>query len=296
MIWHQLKVLSDRGNVQRVEDVLLDCGALSVTLEDSGDQPILEPGVGETPLWSEVTVSALFDPDCDISLITHQFKDQLPNHGFCWETLPDKEWEREWMDKFHPLQCASNLWICPSWSDPPDPKATNLMLDPGLAFGTGTHPTTLLCLQWLAEQPLTNRFLIDYGCGSGILAIAGLLLGADHALCIDNDPQALLATNDNAHRNRINATRFSTGMPDQFDTEPADVLLANILAEPLIKLAPGLASIVKSEGKICLSGILLEQAEQVMAHYQPWFTLDPVVHQENWVRLTGIRNSAQPHA
>ena len=296
MIWHQLKVLSDRGNVQHVEDVLLDCGALSVTLEDSGDQPILEPGVGETPLWPEVTVSALFDADCDLSSITSQLADQLPHHTIHWENLPDKDWEREWMDNFHPIHCASNLWICPSWAEPPDPKATNLMLDPGLAFGTGTHPTTLLCLQWLAEQSLANKLLIDYGCGSGILAIAGLLLGAEHALCIDNDPQALLATNDNAERNGINAAHFSTGLPDQLEPEPADVLLANILAEPLIKLAPKLASLVKTKGNICLSGILLEQAEQVMANYQPWFNLDPVVQQDNWVRITGIRNSAQPHA
>ena len=205
------------------------------------------------------------------------------------EILEDKDWVREWMDQYQPVKLSDRLWICPSWREPVDPDAANLILDPGLAFGTGTHPTTHLCLQWLAQAKTEGKTVIDYGCGSGILAIAALLLGAESALAIDNDPQALTATQDNASRNQIAPKRLTVTLPRDNYPASADILLANILAQPLIELAGVIAGLVKPSGQLALSGILESQWQDVAAAYSPWFELnDPVIEAE-WVRLNGIR-------
>jgi ribosomal protein L11 methyltransferase len=194
------------------------------------------------------------------------------------------------MDDFKPLRFGDRLWIVPSWHDAPDPHAANLLLDPGLAFGTGTHPTTALCLEWLDGQDVTSRQVIDYGCGSGILGLAALLLGADHVIGVDTDPQALEASRENARRNKVEEDRLDLFLPGDEPDTMADIMLANILAQPLIGLAPKLAAKVKPGGDIVLSGILSNQAREVMEAYEPWFIMDEPEQREEWIRLTGRRN------
>jgi ribosomal protein L11 methyltransferase len=289
MPWLQLRITSQRQQAQSIEDGLLDAGALSVTLEDNADQPILEPGLGETPLWDSTRITGLFDATVDTQKIDQQLTALLTNTESRWELLEDKDWEREWMANYHPIQCGNRLWICPSWQTPPAPEAVNLLLDPGLAFGTGTHPTTFLCLQWLDHLNLQDKHVIDYGCGSGILAIAALLLGAKTATGIDIDPQALTATNDNATRNHIDPVRINTFFPEKSPNETADIVIANILAGPLTELAQTLAALTRPGGLLCLSGIMQSQADIVMQSYAQWFDFDPVASKEEWVRLTAIR-------
>lgn len=291
MNWLQLHLDIERDAEQRYEQALLDLGAVSVTLSDGSGEAILEPAVGATPLWREVKLRALFpantNTDAVLLGLCADTGTSLP--PWRWETLEDKAWETLWQADFKPLRCGSKLWICPSWCEPPQPDAVNLRLDPGLAFGTGTHPTTFLCLQWLDSLDLSGRGLIDYGCGSGILAIAGLLLGASHATAVDNDPQALVATEDNAHRNAIETGRLAIHSPATMPAVPQDYLVANILAGPLIELAAPLAGLVKSGGAICLSGILASQYAGVAKAYQAAFMLDPPVEQEGWLRLVGYK-------
>ncbi len=293
MPWLQLHIAVSPDQAEVIEECLLASGAVSVTYQDREDQPILEPALGTTPLWSNTRVTGLFDAEVDTAATTKSIADHyqlshrrdLPDHQ--WEALEDRDWEREWMDNYHPIQCGKNLWICPSWIEPPEPEATNVLLDPGLAFGTGTHPTTLLCLRWLGEQQLASKSLLDYGCGSGILAIAGALLGATLVEAVDNDPQALLATRDNASRNGID--HIAVFAPDQESQRENDVLIANILAEPLIALAPKLTRLTAMGGQICLSGLLESQAGWVMDAYRQHFHFDePVIH-EGWARLSATR-------
>ncbi|WP_439133267.1 50S ribosomal protein L11 methyltransferase [Pseudomaricurvus sp.] len=292
MPWLQLHVNTDRAHAENLEDALLAAGAVSVTLQDRADQPILEPALGETPLWDNTLITGLFDADIDTKTTADNaaqaFGSELPSHR--WELLEDKDWEREWMKNYQPIHCGHDLWICPSWIDTPDPQATNLMLDPGLAFGTGTHPTTFMCLQWLAEQgPFSGETFVDYGCGSGILGMAALLLGGSHVTGTDIDPQALLATHDNADRNRIARDNFPVYLPKDCPELQVDVMLANILAGPLAELAPNLNALTRSGGKLCLSGILATQAETVMTAYRDWFDFDPIRQQEEWVCLTATK-------
>lgn len=291
MPWLQLRVDTNREQAERIEDALLFAGAVSVTLQDNADQPILEPGLGETPLWDSTRVTGLFDAAVDTAVTEAKAAsflcEPLPNAR--WEQLEDKDWEREWMSHYKPIQCADNLWICPSWCKPPQPEAVNLLLDPGLAFGTGTHPTTFLCLQWLAAQPLAGRSAIDFGCGSGILGIAALMLGAERAMGTDIDPQALLASRDNAERNGIDPGRFPVYLPDQLPRQPADIMLANILAGPLVELAPQLVELTRPGGRLCLSGVLATQAEAVKSAYRQWVDFDEDGQREEWVRLNGTR-------
>ncbi|MGL6160501.1 50S ribosomal protein L11 methyltransferase [Microbulbifer sp.] len=291
MPWLQLRVDTDREHAEKIEDALLFAGAVSVTLQDNADQPLLEPALGETPLWDQTRVTGLFDAAVDTAVTEAKAAsflcEPLPNAR--WEQLEDKDWEREWMSHYKPIQCADNLWICPSWCEPPQPEAVNLLLDPGLAFGTGTHPTTFLCLQWLAAEPLAGKAAIDFGCGSGILGIAALLLGAERAMGTDIDPQALLASRDNAERNGIDPERFPVYLPDQLPREPADILLANILAGPLVELAPQLVELTRTGGRLCLSGVLATQAEAVKAAYRQWVDFDEDGQREEWVRLSGTR-------
>ncbi len=294
MPWLQLRVDTSRQQAEAVEDALLAAGAVSVTLQDNADQPILEPALGETPLWDQTRVTALFDASVDTDIATHIASSvlgtALPQHQ--WEQLEDRDWEREWMQNYHPIHCGGDLWICPSWLEPPEPKAVNLMLDPGLAFGTGTHPTTFMCLQWLAQQSdLQNTSVIDFGCGSGILGIAALLLGSDKVTGTDIDPQALIASEENARRNGIAPERFPVCLPQDCPPAPADIVLANILAGPLVELAPTLSDLTAAGGRLCLSGILATQAETVMAAYQPWFEFDAPRLQEEWVCLSARKRA-----
>ena len=291
MSWLQLRLAITPEQAPALEDQLLELGAVSVTFMDAEDQPIFEPDLGTTPLWSNTHLLALFEADTDgEALLQHLhllWQADLPAHEL--EQIEDQDWERSWMDNFHPMRFGQRLWIVPSWHAAPEPDAVNLLLDPGLAFGTGTHPTTSLCLQWLDAQQLRGKTLIDFGCGSGILAIAGLLLGAEHAVGTDIDIQALEASRDNAQRNQIADDHFDLYLPEHMPAAPADVLVANILAGPLVSLAPQLASLVKPGGLLALSGILAEQTEEILQAYQDDFDLDPVAEQDGWIRVSGKR-------
>lgn len=291
MPWLQLTLTADRDDAEALEDHLLACGAASVTLTDNADQPILEPALGETPLWDRVRLTGLYQGGVDTEAVDRQlaaaWPGELPPRH--WEALEDRDWEREWMRHYRALRCGERLWICPSWQSPPEPEAVNLMLDPGLAFGTGTHPTTFLCLQWLDGEPLADKTLVDYGCGSGILGLAAVLLGATRVTGVDIDPQALTATRENAARNGLDAGAMPVYLPEHCPETRADIMLANILAGPLIKLAPRLQQMTRPGGRICLSGILAEQADAVREAYRPWFDFDPPAEREGWVRLTGTK-------
>lgn len=290
MPWIQLKLQASSKLAPKTEDFLMELGAVAITLQDSGDQPLFEPPPGATPLWDDITVTALFEADANVDLAAAALQNRFPDlqGPFRIEALEDKDWEREWMDNYHPMRFGQRLWVVPTWREAPEPGAVIMKLDPGLAFGTGTHPTTALCLEWLDAAPLQNADVVDYGCGSGILAIAALLLGAKHVVGVDNDPQALLATRQNAERNGVE-DRLEIVSPERFKGAPCDVLVANILAGPLVELAPRLSQLVKPDGHIALSGILDHQAQSVIDAYQPYFDLDPVTQREEWVRISGKR-------
>lgn len=290
MAWLQLRLAITPEQAASYEDVLLECGAVSVTFMDAEDQPIFEPELGTTPLWKNTHLLALFEEDTSADQLLFflvQSLGKLPEYEL--EMLADQDWERSWMDNFKPLCFGKRLWIVPSWCDAPDPNAVNLLLDPGLAFGTGTHPTTALCLEWLDKYMLEAVDVIDFGCGSGILAIAALLLGANKVVATDIDPQALEATVDNAKRNHIETKCLETYLPEKMPDETADIVLANILAGPLVTLAPKLAMLTRTNGWICLSGILEEQAVEVCSAYEMYFNLSPIAVKEGWVRITGQR-------
>lgn len=293
MNWLQITFSCNPAQSEPLEDALLACGALSITYQDAADQPLLEPGVGEMPLWDAIQFSALFTADVDTDTVLVGVQSQLDFDlpRFRIEIVEKKDWERAWMDHYHAMRFGKRLWICPSWQTPPDPEAVNLMLDPGLAFGTGTHQTTSLCLQWLDSADLVGKTVVDYGCGSGVLGVAALLLGAQSVLSVDNDPQALVATRDNAERNGC-ANRLQVRLPDLAAAiEPVDVVLANILAGPLIQLAPLLANSLKPGGYLVLAGLLEEQAQAVMAAYAPWIHFMPATDLEGWQRLVGQRQN-----
>ncbi len=291
MPWLQVRLAITPEQAATYEDALLDVGAVSVTFMDAEDQPIFEPDLGTTPLWSHTHLLALFEADTDpAALLAHLALltgGPLPTHQV--EQIADQDWERSWMDNFQPLRFGQRLWIVPSWHQPPEPQAVNLHLDPGLAFGTGTHPTTALCLEWLDGQSLHDCNVLDFGCGSGILAIAALLLGAKQACGTDIDPQALEASRDNATRNGIDAARFPLYLPSEMPADTFDLVLANILAGPLVQLAPTISQHVRQGGHLVLSGILAEQAEEVRAAYQADFILDPTAEKDGWVRISGVR-------
>ena len=291
MPWLQVRLAITPEQAETYEDALLEVGAVSVTFMDAEDQPIFEPDLGTTPLWSHTHLLALFEADTDpdnlvahLQLLTGA---ELPQHQI--EQIEDQDWERSWMDNFQPMRFGQRLWIVPSWHEAPEPEAVNLLLDPGLAFGTGTHPTTSLCLQWLDGQALNGCNVLDFGCGSGILAIAALLLGAKHAVGTDIDPQALEASRDNAGRNGIAAERFPLYLPGDMPAGTYDVVVANILAGPLVQLAPTISAHVRPGGRLALSGILAEQADEVRAAYADLFELDPTAVQDGWVRISGVR-------
>ncbi|MDE9516697.1 50S ribosomal protein L11 methyltransferase [Xenorhabdus bovienii] len=292
MPWIQLRLNTAGQQAEALGDELMESGAVSVTFQDSHDTPIFEPLPGETRLWGDTDVIGLYDAEMDMKAVVGQLE-QVPQLGKGFlhkiEQLEDKDWEREWMDNFHPMCFGNRLWICPSWREVPEPDAVNVMLDPGLAFGTGTHPTTSLCLQWLDGLDLTDKTVIDFGCGSGILAIAALKLGAKQAIGIDIDPQAIQASRDNAERNGISAQLTLYLSKDQPADLKCDIVIANILAGPLRELAPIISSLPKSGGLLGLSGVLASQAEGVAQAYNNEFIIDPIAEQEEWCRITGIK-------
>ncbi|TGD72457.1 50S ribosomal protein L11 methyltransferase [Mangrovimicrobium sediminis] len=292
MTWVQLRLHGSSQDVASLEDLLLASGAVAVTLEDNADQPVLEPAVGETPLWGQTRITGLFAADTDMGAVLAAFPPALlEQFSHRVEILEDRDWEREWMQHYKPMQFGDHFWVCPSWLPPPDPDATNLLLDPGLAFGTGTHPTTALCLAELAALDLANQPVVDYGCGSGILAVAALLLGADTALGVDNDPQALLASRDNAQRNGIADDRFPLALPGDYDADAwrgkAHVVIANILAGPLMSLSDTLLDLLVPGGTLLLSGLLRTQADEMIAHYSARIALEIAGEHEGWVCLRG---------
>ncbi|CAJ1837385.1 MULTISPECIES: 50S ribosomal protein L11 methyltransferase [Aeromonas] len=292
MPWIQIRINATAKTADKVSNMLLGRGAQAVTFMDAKDVPVYEPMPGETPLWGETEVMGLFDAETDPAP-TIAFFQQIfgENVGYKVEQLEDKDWVREWMDHFHPMQFGERLWICPSWRDVPNPDAVNVMLDPGLAFGTGTHPTTALCLQWLDGLDLAGKTVVDFGCGSGILGIAALKLGAARVIGIDIDPQAIQASRDNAARNGV-ADQIELYLPaDQPQDVEADVVVANILAGPLRELAPLIAGHGKAGSLMALSGVLESQAPELETIYGQWFEMDPTAVKEEWCRLSGRKHS-----
>ncbi|MBO0502415.1 50S ribosomal protein L11 methyltransferase [Aeromonas veronii] len=291
MPWIQIRINATAKTADKVSNMLLGRGAQAVTFMDAKDVPVYEPMPGETPLWGETEVMGLFDAETDPAP-TIAFFQQIfgENVGYKVEQLEDKDWVREWMDHFHPMQFGKRLWICPSWRDVPNPDAVNVMLDPGLAFGTGTHPTTALCLQWLDGLDLAGKTVVDFGCGSGILGIAALKLGAARVIGIDIDPQAIQASRDNAARNGV-ADQIELYLPaDQPQDVEADVVVANILAGPLRELAPLIAGHGKPGSLMALSGVLESQAPELETIYGQWFEMDPTAVKEEWCRLSGRKH------
>lgn len=295
MLWKEITFTLSFNKLELFESHLLELGACSITLKDAKDQPILEPAVNETPLWDDILLTALFTEEYDLSLILNQLSEEikpeaLPFHTT--KTYPDKDWERTWMEHFKPIKLGKRLWICPSWQKPPEPDAINILLDPGLAFGSGSHPTTELCLRFLDENVEHNETVLDFGCGSGILAISAIKLGAKKAHGIDIDPQAILASNENAKKNHINQSQYEFLLSDQKpENLTVDLLVANILANPLMMLSKEISDYVKPCGKIALSGILSDQADAVIKAYQPYFDLNPIQQKEEWVLISGIKKS-----
>ncbi|MFC7367799.1 50S ribosomal protein L11 methyltransferase [Vreelandella zhaodongensis] len=301
MPWLQLKAHVAPEQAELLEELLLAEGATAISLQDAHDNPVFEPERGTTPLWQDTILTGLYDNlegvDAMLERLQSAWSSQLPDDP-CptieYELLADRDWEREWMDDFTPLRMGQRLWIVPSWLAPPDENAVNLILDPGLAFGTGTHPTTALCLEWLdslaVSGDLQDNSILDVGCGSGILAIAALKLGAGHADGTDIDPQALQASRDNAERNHIQEQQLSLYYPEQLPDGLYPVVTANILAGPLVELAAMIAGHVAPNGRIALSGILANQADDVLNAYEAQgLIMDEPALREGWVRLSGHR-------
>lgn len=294
MPWLQLAVCS--RHPEFVEELLLAAGAQAVSLVDAADDPVLEPAPGATPLWPRTKTLGLFGADADLDAVRRVLCENLPDGSdltFEENQVEDQDWVRVWLQHAQPLRFGDRLWVCPSGHRIEASDAVVINLDPGLAFGTGHHPSTALCLEWLAGADLKGCRVLDYGCGSGVLAIAALKLGADQAWAVDIDPQAVLASHDNAARNGV-AARLRSVKPEQLDAPSAyyDVVLANILAGPLVSLAPLLARHVKAGGWIVLAGLLQRQADAVCAAYAPWFEFDPPGEREGWTRLNGRRRTS----
>lgn len=297
MPWLQLRIELDGRDPAPVEDALHAAGAFAVTLDDARDDPIYEPPPGELPLWPSTRMTGLFPGEADAAILGATLEnalgpDPLPVHEFT--ALDDRTWEREWLKDFHPMQFGERLWVIPGEHEAPDPNAINLKLDPGLAFGTGTHATTALCLAWLDGIDLNGKRVVDYGCGSGILAVAAALLGAAEVLAVDIDPQAVLATKENAERNGVAhlIAAQSAAPADQSPAESpiqADVLVANILAAPLIMLAPRFEAMTAPGALVAVSGLLERQADEVRTAFASWCPLDELGEREGWVRLSGTK-------
>lgn len=287
--WYQLQCSTTAALLEPLNEALEALGALSITLQDSADEPILEPDPDTTPLWQSIKLSALFLETCNIEQLLTQLKNRFNDLQFEVQKIEEQSWENTWKDDFKATCYGDRLWVCPSWETPPQPQQPTIILDPGLAFGTGHHETTKLCLQWLAEHLKPGSIVIDYGCGSGILAIAALKLGASKVYAIDHDEQALTATIENAKRNEVDNCSIEILLPQQFNFNHADILIANILTTPLLELAETFANSVISGGNIVMSGILHNQTDNIIDKYRNWFKLCPPVLLNEWARIDGIR-------
>ena len=292
MEWRQFVMNLEALEPDRVEEILQRHGAQSVTLTDAGDNPVLEPAPGETPLWTDTLVTALFTAEADFDSLCRDLRqtldlDELPAHHI--ESLADRVWEREWLKDFGPMQFGRRLWIVPGDIDLDAPDAVVIRLDPGLAFGTGTHATTALCLEWLEQIDLNGKTVLDFGCGSGILSVAALKLGAAFVNAVDIDLQAITATRQNAARNDVSDALRAETTIDR-DTSQFDIVVANILAATVSEYAEFICKQLKPGGLLALSGILSEQAEEVANVYRRQIDFEPVVAQDNWVRLAGTKH------
>ncbi len=286
-----MKVSVQRSHVENVETAMLNCGAMSCTYQDATDTPIHEPAPGTTPLWPDVVVTGVFDKNANKELVTSLLTHQMEEFGateISSEMLTDKDWERAWMDDFKPVEITSRLWIVPTFCEPPNPAAINISLDPGLAFGSGTHPTTHLCLQWLAKIDVKNKTVIDYGCGSGILAVAAVLLGAANVYAFDIEPQALLATAENAERNGV-LEKVTICHSDRDLPAKVDIVVANILMAPLLELQARFCDLLSEEGQIGVSGVLSEQVGSLAAAYATQFRHSETEIREQWAMYTAIK-------
>ena len=298
MNWLQIHITVQQSQVEICETLLLSLGAVSVTLDDAEDQALLEPLPGETPLWDNVIVTGIFQQDeeqpLDADALSQFISAQIEHTAIRSEVIEDQAWERAWMDYYEPIQVADNLWIVPEWLEAPNPEVTNIKLDPGLAFGTGNHASTFLCLQWLASIDLKDKVVIDYGCGSGILGVAALLLGAKYVYATDIDPQAVLATKQNAELNGV-ADRLWVGLPEAFEAhyqDKTEILVANILAKPLMMLVETFYNLTVPNAQIALAGLIEEQIEDVKTAYAPYFEITgQQMREENWCRLSGHRKA-----
>jgi ribosomal protein L11 methyltransferase len=283
----EFHIFTTKDQIDNLSDQLALLGAVAVTWQDAANEPIYEPMPGEIVQWHETVIIALFEdhaaqPAISDYLCTQQEQGFLTS--FQLKDVPKQDWVRVSLDQFKPTLFGKRLWICPSWHTPPDPHAINVLLDPGLAFGTGTHPTTALCLEWLDENIRGNETLIDYGCGSGILAVAALKLGAKHVIGVDHDPQALEACVMNAELNHLTSSLQVT-LPEHFVMQQVDLVLANILAKTHIELAPLFANLIKPGGKLILSGILTTQSKEIIRVYGQQFAILHEELKEEWVRL-----------
>ena len=291
MPWLQLSIETTEQQAPILELIFENLGALSVTFGDAANQPLLEPIPGEEKIWRNTRVTGLFSAERDADELRSTLNQALNTdvtRTLHLEWLSDRAWERVWLDNFRPMKFGRRLWVCPNGQIPEEADAVVVELDPGLAFGTGTHPTTALCLEWLDNSDLSGKTIIDYGCGSGILAIAALRLGAGRAIAVDYDPQAIEATRNNAEKNRV-ADRLTTYLPEQLPTISTEFLVANILAGPLIELAPNLCNLLQRDGRFALSGILEEQTELVSAAYSGYARLDNPKQSDDWILLSGSK-------
>lgn len=280
-----------REHAESVQNKLIELGALSVTFADAEDKPIHEPVPGTTPLWPRLHITGMFSSGAELDLIVHLLQEgneSVDASQINSKTLLGRQWERAWMDDYAPIQVNDGLWIVPSFRDTPDPKATNIIIDPGLAFGSGTHATTWLCLQWLGKQDLRQRAVIDYGCGSGILAVAAALLGARHVHAYDIDEQALLSTRENAARNGVE-TKITVCRSDRDLPATTDFLVANILLAPLLDLHKRFADLLSENGRIGLSGVLSEQVAMLAGTYSRFFQHEETEFRSQWALYSAKR-------
>lgn len=273
-----------RTEVEMLSSILEEKGAVSVTYMDREDTPILEPELGTTPLWDDVIIHALYE-DKQISQDIHALlMESYPHLSFAFEDVPEKDWERICIEDLKPMQFGERLWVCPTWHNPIVSESIILHLDPGLAFGTGMHPTTRLCLTWLEKTDLKQKHLIDYGCGSGILGLAALKLGASHVHAVDIDDQALIATRQNAKLNHLSSLDLSVSCPELLE-EKVDLLIANILLAPLISLKNDFHQLLKPEGILVVSGILVEQEKELLETYKDRFLYQETMADEGWAMM-----------
>ena len=299
MAWLLVKIEATEQTADTISDALMDIGALSASIEDANAETSAEQAIFGEPssadihypppgIWQQNIVTAMFDEAVDVENIIKALCAETGIASFIYhtETIAEQDWVRATQAQFDPIKITDNLWIVPTWHDAPSPDAVNIVLDPGLAFGTGSHPTTSLCLEWLTRQNLTNQSVLDYGCGSGILAIAAKKLGAMPVIGVDIDQQAIIASNYNAQQNQVSVEFYDA---DNFNHQVFDVVVANILSSALMVLAPALAKYCKTGGQLALSGILQEQHELLIARYSEWFNMDAPIQNDAWILLTGTK-------